>query len=148
MQLFEQLVKQYNDIKREIRRLILKQQELRELGCLPRTSEFDGMPKAPGYNGSPVEKFIIRLDELEHEQMELENKLETIRKEITIYIDKIPGSTIREVMEYKIFMGKGWRYIAHNVNYSVSRVRQFYDEGIAIIRQAQGGTNEIGQLWN
>jgi hypothetical protein len=29
----------------------------------------------------------------------------------------------------------------------VSRVRQFYDEGVTIIKNA-GDLNEIGQLWN
>ena len=42
-------------------------------------------------------------------------------------------------------MGQGWRKISRIVNYSVSRVRQFYDEGILIIKNA-GDLNEIGQL--
>ena len=81
--LFEQLVKQYNDVKAKIRRLVLKQQELRELGGLPKIGDLDGMPKAPGYNGSPIEKFIIKLDELEREQLEQERKLDVLRNEIT-----------------------------------------------------------------
>lgn len=131
---FEQLVKKYNDIKYQIRRLVFKQQELRELGCLPHTGEMDGMPHAPGYNGSPVEKYLVRLSELETEQMELEQKLDELRKKITAFIDKIPNYTTREIFEYKIFMGRGWRYISRQVNYSVSRIRQLYDEGIALIR--------------
>lgn len=143
---FDRLVKQYNDIKYRIRRLVLKQQELRELGGLPRTGENEGMPKTPGYNGSPIEKFVSRLCELEEEQMLYERKLEDLRADITIIIDKIPNTTIREVLEYKVFMSKGWRYISRCISYSVSRVRQFYDEGIAIIRQVEGGGYEVGQL--
>ena len=141
--LFEQLVKQYNDIKAKIRRLVLKQQELRELGGLPRTGNYDGMPKAPGYNGSPIEKFIVKLDELEREQLEQERKLDALRNEITKYIDLIPNYTIRDIMEHRIFMRQGWRKISRIVNYSVSRVRQFYDEGILTIKSA-GDLNEIG----
>lgn len=140
--LFEQLVKQYNDIKAKIRRLVLKQQELRELGGLPRSGNYDGMPKAPGYNGSPIEKFIVKLDELEREQLEHERKLDALRNEITKYIDFIPNYTIRDIMEHRIFMGQGWRKISRIVNYSVSRVRQFYDEGILTIKSA-GDLNEI-----
>lgn len=144
---FVQLVKQYNDIKSRIRRLVLKQQELRELGGLPRTSDFGGLPQQPGYNGSPVEKYIIRLCELEDEQMNLEKQLEIIRIEITKYIDLIPNLTTREIVEYKVFMGKGWRFISHRMNYSVSRVRQLYDEGVAIIHNA-GDVNEVRDLRN
>ena len=135
MNKFEQLVAQYNDTKYKIRRLVLKQQELRELGCLPRTGANDGMPSAPGYHGSPVENYLIRLCELEDEQMQLEKQLDSLRGEITKYIDKIPNYTTRDIIEYKVFMGKGWRYISRQICYSVSRIRQLYDEGVDIIRR-------------
>ena len=143
--MFEQLVKQYNDTKAKIRRLVLKQQELRELGGFPKTGAYDGMPKAPGFHGSPIENFIVKLDELEQEQLELERKLDALRNEITKYIDLIPNYTTRDIMEHKIFMSQGWRKISRVVNYSVSRVRQFYDEGVTIIKNA-GDLIEIGQL--
>lgn len=135
MDSFEQLVKQYNDTKYKIRRLVLQQQELRELGCLPGASNLDGMPHAPGNGTSTVEKYLMRLDDLEKKQISLEQRLETIRDGITFYIDKIPSYVTREIFEYKIFMGKGWRYIARQVCYSVSRLQQFYADGLAEIRK-------------
>lgn len=140
---FEQLVKQYNDVKAKIRRLVLKQQELRELGGFPKRGDNDGMPKVPGYNGSPIENFIVKLDEWEREQLEQERRLEGLRVQITTFIDIVPNYAIRDIMEHKIFMGQGWRKISRIVNYSVSRVRQLYDEGILIIKKAESDNEPV-----
>lgn len=140
---FEQLVKQYNDVKAKIRRLVLKQQELRELGGFPKRGDNDGMPKVPGYNGSPIENFIVKLDEWEREQLEQERRLEGLRIQITTFIDIVPNYAIRDIMEHKIFMGQGWRKISRIVNYSVSRVRQLYDEGILIIKNAESDNEPV-----
>lgn len=140
---FEQLVKQYNDVKAKIRRLVLKQQELRELGGFPKRGDNDGMPKVPGYNGSPIENFIVKLDEWEREQLEQERRLEGLRVQITTFIDVVPNYAIRDIMEHKIFMGQGWRKISRIVNYSVSRVRQLYDEGILIIKKAESDNEPV-----
>lgn len=140
---FEQLVKQYNDVKAKIRRLVLKQQELRELGGFPKRGDNDGMPKVSGYNGSPIENFIVKLDEWEREQLEQERRLEGLRIQITTFIDIVPNYAIRDIMEHKIFMGQGWRKISRIVNYSVSRVRQLYDEGILIIKKAESDNEPV-----
>lgn len=132
--LFDQIVGQYNDIKAMIRRLVLKQQELRDFCRFPQISNYNGMPKAPGYNGSQIEKFIIKLDGLEKEQLEQERKLEALRNEITKHIDLIPNYIIRDIMERRIFLGQSWRKISRIVKYSESRVRQFYNAGILMVK--------------
>lgn len=131
MKEFDELVNEYQYTKHKIRRLALAQQELRELGGLPQNSN-DGMPHATGFC-SPVENYLIRLGDLEEEQKRLEKVLESLRNEILCIIDRIPNYTTREILEYRVFMEKGWRYIARKLNYSESRIRQLYDEGISII---------------
>lgn len=126
---FFELVRQYNRLKFKLKSKISEEQELRELCCLPKTNDFGGMPGSPGYNGSPVEKFVIRLDEIMQDQVEINKKLETVRSNIMQMIETLDDYFAEQVVELVVFRNTprpNWKVVAKKVGYSESGTRALY----------------------
>lgn len=126
---FFEIVRQYNNIKFKLKSKLNEELELRELCALPKVNDMGGMPGAPGYNGSPVEKFVIRLDEIKQEQIELNSKLEEKRKDIMLFIETLNDYFGRQVVELVLFRTTprpNWKQVAHRVGYSESGTRALY----------------------
>lgn len=126
---FFELIRQYNNTKFRLKSKMNEEAELRELCALPKTSDMGGMPGAPGYNGSPVEKFVIRLGELQEEQNKLNSKLEDIRNDIMLFIDTLDDYFARQVVELVVFRlspRPNWKHVAKRIGYSESGARALY----------------------
>lgn len=125
---FWDLVRKYNNVKFKIRSKEIEEQELRELHCLPKKSDFN-MPGSPGYNGSPVEKYVIVLDEVMRKQEELKDKMQVIRNELMKCIDTLTDYFARQVVELVLFRTTpkpNWAKVAGSIGYSQSGARALY----------------------
>lgn len=136
---FDTTLKNYNRTKSEIRSLILRQQELRELCGFPKTGNMDGMPKSHSTT-SYIENFVIKLMELEEKQKELETTLFALQNDIYRFLGVIENSNVAEnykiklVCEYRILFNYGWKKISHCIDRSYSRTRDYYYMGLQIMR--------------
>ena len=124
---FRELVNRYNDVKYKIKRLKLKEQELRELGALPHNSQAGCGGR---HNSSAVEGYVVTLNQIVCEIERLEADMSSLRERITNILDILPSDCIREILEMRLLLRKTWRYIAGHVYYSESRVRQLYKIGL------------------
>ena len=142
---FENLVNDYKRIRFEIKRIFNKEMELRTLCNLPRNGNLEGLPKTKN-NASLVEKFVLKIIQLEDEQALLNQKLIYKRKEIVELIDKIVNNfSTKEIIELKTFNPRiNWSKIAAELFLSEGYCRQLYYEGIREINKKLGEkTNEI-----
>ena len=142
---FENLVNDYRRIKFEIKRLFNRETELRTLCNLPRNGNLEGASKGKN-NTSLVEKYVLRIIQLEEEQALLNQKLISKRKEIIELIDKaVINVSAQEIIELKTFNPKfKWVKIACEVFLSEGYCRQLYYEGIREINKKLGEkTNEV-----
>lgn len=130
---FEDYVEQYKNLKFQIRRTLIKEQELRDLqGYAPSSSE-SGMPSAK-QNTSTVEKVAVKLTEILNERKSLEKKLLSVREQVSRLIDLVTNYAAQEVIETKVFIPNcGWKYISKKVFLGEKRVAQLYKEGVAEI---------------
>lgn len=125
---FWDLVRKYNNVKFKIRSKEIEERELMELQCLPKKSDFN-VPGSPGYNGSPVEKFVIVLDEVRQKQEELKVKMQAIRNELVKSIETLDDYFARQVVELVLFRTTpkpNWEKVAVSIGYSQSGARALY----------------------
>ncbi len=132
---FEDLVKNYEDTKFQIRRCELKINEMRQLYGFPQAIKYDSQPTGRNTNSS-VECTLIRLDELLQEKGMFEQNLESLRAKIQGAIDRLDNYSMREIIELKTFNTNcGWKFISNKVYLSGGRCRHLYYEGISEINR-------------
>lgn len=125
---FFELVRKYNHIKYKISSKINEENELRELGQLPKV-DYGGMPGSPGYHGSPTESFVVKLDQIQQDQKELNKQLEEVRNDIVLFIDTLDDYFARRCVEMVIFRTThrpNWKEVARRIGYSESGTRSLY----------------------
>ena len=130
---FNELLKNYNDIRYQIKRCISRQQELRELYSYPRrpVSEIHTTSK-----GDTMLNYVDKLAELEQEQVQLENTLFCIRNDIEQVLNNIADYNARRIVELRIFYDNRkptWTKIGGKIGYSGDHVRRIFRESIKII---------------
>ena len=139
---FEDLLKEYENLKFKIRRTHIKEQEVRELEGFPIATGVDGMPRAK-QNTSAPEKLALKLTEILSERKCLEKQLLSVREQISRCIDKVTHCAAQEVIETKVFIPNcGWKYVSKKLCLSIRRVTQLYHEGVAEINKKFGD-----ELW-
>lgn len=132
---FDDLVREYNQIKFRIKRTVLREQELRALEGFPKSGGLDGMPRAKS-NSSSVENTIVKLTGILNERARLESSLESLRNQILAVIDLVSDLKAREVIEIKTFFPNcGWKIVSQKTLLGERRVNQLYNNGIAEINQ-------------
>lgn len=131
---FEELLQLHKQIKHDINRLYIRLYELSESQGFTNCGDCTGT-HSQGFSISNVESFVIKVDELKSQINKLERKLDEIRHLLSSYINLIPSFSVREVVEYRLFTNKSWNEIGRLERYSSSRVRQFYKQGISIIKK-------------
>lgn len=132
---FESLVRDYERLKYQLRRLEIKEREIRMLGGFPKSGGIEGMPKVKN-NSSSVENTILKLSEIENQRNTYKIKINDARQEILTLIDKVTSLAAQEVIELKTFTPRiGWKQIADKVYLSESRCRHLYYEAIIEINK-------------
>ena len=132
---FNELLSTYNSTKSRYKSLLLELQELKELGSLPRRG-VEGMPSQRS-NSSPVENYVIRIDEIERKLQEIDSKMLKIRNNLQIFIGSIEDESIRQVVEICVFRNTrtpDWKKIARCVCYSETHTRRLYNKGLEAIQ--------------
>lgn len=133
----------YNSIKSRYKSLLLEQEELRELGALPKVGDNLGVPVQRN-NSSVVESYVIRVDEIERKLAELNNKMLTIRNYMSMFIDSIADEQIRQVVELCVFRNTRspeWRKIARTACYSETHARRLYKKGLELLDEKEMEVN-------
>lgn len=136
---FFELVRQYNHIKYKIFSKINEESELRELGQLPHVDN-GGMPGSPGHNSSPVENYVIRLDEIKQDLEKLNIQLEEVRKNILKFIDTLDDYFARQCVELVVFRNThrpNWKDVARRIGYSESGTRSLYNSSTLKLEQIE-----------
>ena len=132
---FEQMVRDYERLKYQIRRLEIKEKELRLLGGFPKPSMLDGMPKTKN-NNSSIENTLIKLSEIESQRNTCEIQLEACRRQILTFIDLSSSLMSREIIELKTFTPRcTWKSVANKVFLSEDYCRHLYYDGITEINK-------------
>lgn len=136
---FEEIVSIYNKKKGKCKSYLLELQELKELGSLPHTGESDGMPTSKN-NGSSVENYVMRIDEIERKLKQLDIDLITVRGYIMNFIDHIDDYYIKRIVELYTFRNSrypDWYKIARDVGYSEKHAKRLYEDGINRIKNIE-----------
>lgn len=132
---FNELLSIYNSEKSRYKSLLLELQELKELGNIPRRG-VEGMPTQRS-NSSPVENYVIRVDEIERKLKDKDTHILTIRESLQKFIATIEDESARQVVEIYTFRNTrtpDWRKIAQSVSYSETHARRLYNKGIEAIQ--------------
>lgn len=102
-------------LKKEIAKDQERLEELERLACSPGSPNYDGMPKAPGYSGNKIERYVADILDLRaiidakrqqciHEQLILER-----------YIASIDDSLTRQIFEARFVDCRTWLGVALKV---------------------------------
>ena len=106
-------VNQIYYLNREIRELQRKLEELRCSGL--QSPKIDGMPKAPGRNGSPTERQGVAEADL---QLQIEKLLQEVKRkqrEIFEYIGSVEDSMIRMIIIFRCVDLCTWEEVAGHI---------------------------------
>lgn len=81
------------------------------------TQNFSPTPGG-GESGSPIERPMDKVDELERKITQAIDELADIRMEIEAVLGQLEDDTLRELMEYRYIDGLTWEQIAKKLHYS------------------------------
>ena len=106
-------VSQIYYLNREIRKL---QRKLEELRCSSLQSpKIDGMPRAPGRNGSPTERKGVAEADLEAQIEKLLAAVKRKQREIFEYIGSVDDSLIRMIIIFRCVDLCTWEEVARHI---------------------------------
>ena len=75
----------------------------------------DGMPRAPYYQQSRVEKYATSIADVKRELAKLDTKILRAEIDIQRYISTVPDSEIRMILQYRFVDCLMWRDVAQNL---------------------------------
>ena len=106
----------YRRLNQRIDRLLEEQSRWREraLKITPTLSQAPG----GGESGSPIERPMDKVDELERKITQAIDELADIRMEIEAVLGQLEDDTLRELMEHRYIDGLTWEQIAKKLHYS------------------------------
>lgn len=129
---FDEAYRTYKELKRQEFNLQLKKQELQESCGYPQGRDYD----TPISNGSTTPAalvYVIRLEEIEKEEKELDFSMECVRNDIQRFLDKIDNDDIRRICSIRLFTKTGWKRIAADLDKSYSHVRSLFYQGMTLL---------------
>lgn len=93
---------------------------------------------APGGNesGSPIERPMDKVDELERKITQAIDELADIRMEIEAVLGQLEDDTLRELMEYRYIDGLTWEQVAEKMHYSWRHTCRLHGEALAKINMS------------
>lgn len=133
---FLEALRQYNNLKSQLKRILLHIQELKELEGFPESKGSEGAPGSSNVSSS-VERIAIKIATLQREQQELEFSIEGLRNDMCVCMDRVLDIKSKEVVELRIFVCRSWETISRKTRYSYSRVRQIFKEAIAKLENSK-----------
>ena len=102
------------EIKQERERLF----ELREAASSPPSPNLSGMPRAPGYGPSRIEKYVARIIDTERRIEAKEREAVMAEARIWEFIGSSPHHDINVIIIYRFIFGLTWEKVADSLSTS------------------------------
>lgn len=99
------------------------------------TQNFSPTPGG-GESGSPIERPMDKVDELERKVTQAIDELADIRMEIEAVLGQLEDDTLRELMEYRYIDGLTWEQVAEKMHYSWRHTCRLHGEALAKINMS------------
>ena len=120
----------YQHLNQRINRLLLEQQQWRELATRV-SPNLSGMPRGGG--GGGTQGAISKIIDLETEINAEIDKLVDKRKEIEGIIRAVEDSTLRALLEYRYINGKKWEEIALMMGYDYRYILKIHGKALSVL---------------
>ena len=120
----------YQRLNQRINRLLLEQQQWRELATRV-SPNLSGMPRGGG--GGGTQGAISKIVDLETEINAEIDKLVEKRKEIEGIIRAVEDSTLRTLLEYRYINGKKWEEIALMMGYDYRYILKIHGKALSLL---------------
>lgn len=124
----------YRRLNERIDRLLEEQSRWREMALkiTPTLSQTPG----GGESGSPIERPMDKVDELERKITQAIDELADIRMEIEAVLGQLEDDTLRKLMEYRYIDGLTWEQVAEKMHYSWRHTCRLHGEALAKINMS------------
>ena len=99
------------------------------------TQNFSPTPGG-GESGSPIERPMDKVDELERKITQAIDELADIRMEIEAVLGQLDDDTLRELMKYRYIDGLTWEQVAKKMHYSWRHTCRLHGEALAKINMS------------
>ena len=99
------------------------------------TENFSPTPGG-GESGSPIERPMDKVDELERKITQAIDELADIRMEIEAVLGQLEDDTLRKLMEYRYIDGLTWEQVAEKMHYSWRHTCRLHGEALAKINMS------------
>ena len=120
----------YQRLNQRINRLLLEQQQWRELATRV-SPNLSGMPR--GVGGGCTQGAISKIVDLETEINAEIDKLVEKRKEIEGIIRAVEDSTLQTLLEYRYINGKKWEEIALMMGYDYRYILKIHGKALSML---------------
>lgn len=124
----------YIPLSRRINRMLEEQYRWKCL-AMKVTQNFSPTPGG-GESGSPIERPMDKVDELERKITQAIDELADIRMEIEAVLGQLEDDTLRELMEYRYIDGLTWEQVAEKMHYSWRHTCRLHGEALAKINMS------------
>ena len=130
---FDEAYRTYKELKRQEFNLQLKKQELQESCGYPQGRDYSDTPVSHSVSTPAALVYVMRLEEIEKKEKELDATMECVRNDIQRFLDKIDNDDIRRVCSYRLFTKTDWKKIARELDRSYSHVRGLFYQGMTLL---------------
>lgn len=120
----------YRQLNQRIDRLLEEQSRWREM-ALKITPVLSQTPGG-GESGSPIERPMDKVLEIDEEINREIDELQTVRQEIRAVLDQLEDENLKLLMEYRYIDGLTWEQIAEKMDYSRQWVTSLH--GTALLK--------------
>ena len=124
----------YIPLSRRINRMLEEQYRWKCL-AMKVTQNFSPTPGG-GESGSPIERPMDKVDELERKITQAIDELADIRMEIEAVLGQLEDDTLRKLMEYRYIDGLTWEQVAEKMHYSWRHTCRLHGEALAKINMS------------
>lgn len=124
----------YRRLNQRIDRLLEEQYRWKCL-AMKVTQNFSPTPGG-GESGSPIERPMDKVDELERKITQAIDELADIRMEIEAVLGQLEDDTLRKLMEYRYIDGLTWEQVAEKMHYSWRHTCRLHGEALAKINMS------------
>ncbi len=125
----EAKLQQYQAIKRELKYIKEKVEELEEKKSSIKGMVISDMNVQSSYSGNAIEDLLVAIEESLEEYIKLETKLLNTKLEIDRAIEMLEPIE-REVLRYRYFEGMRFEEISCKIKYSYRTVRRIHKRSI------------------
>ena len=124
----------YRRLNERINRMLEEQYRWKCL-AMKVTQNFSPTPGG-GESGSPIERPMDKVDELERKITQAIDELADIRMEIEAVLGQLEDDTLRKLMEYRYIDGLTWEQVAEKMHYSWRHTCRLHGEALAKINMS------------